>query len=225
MEGIIANLLDKECSSTSDDTHLEEIETIRSDLLQELRTDCSRISSLEQEDAAKVVDRVHLVRPLLLLDIRKLTKSNNQHLKTCPANSTDYVDGLRLLQELCYLSGRLPSSYELQGITFDRKHVIGRGGEAIVYRGQMNKQKVAVREVVMPPKDWCSARGREIIQVRFNGWKHVGDFSSDFFSYYIAKRSLIPGLIIQTFYHSSVSSTKPKYLIQSRSCHMWNGAP
>lgn len=91
-----------------------------------------------------------------------------QHLKDYPADSADRANGLKLLQDLCLASGQPPSSFELHDVTFDRRHVIGQGGEATVYRGRMNNERVAVREVVRSLKDWYSPDGRKIIQVRLN---------------------------------------------------------
>lgn len=65
-----------------------------------------------------------------------------------------------------------PSSFELHSVTFDRRDVVGQGGEATVYRGQMDDQSIVVREVVRPLKAWRSSAGRKIIQVISNELDH-----------------------------------------------------
>ena len=72
---------------------------------------------------------------------------------------------LKKLQDLCSSSGELPSSFVLENVVFDRKDVVGKGGEALVYRGDFNGRKVVVREVVMSERDWRSAHGQKIIKV------------------------------------------------------------
>lgn len=56
-------------------------------------------------------------------------------------------------------------SYELHDVTFDRSKVIGRGGEAIVYRGQLYGTAVVAREVVLSEREWTSQVGRKVLQV------------------------------------------------------------
>lgn len=53
----------------------------------------------------------------------------------------------------------------LNGVTFDRGIVVGKGGEATVYSGNMGNQKVVVREVVMPQSYWRIPAGRKIVKV------------------------------------------------------------
>lgn len=77
----------------------------------------------------------------------------------------DRANSMRLLRDLCSISGQPPSSFELHDVTFDRRDVVGQGGEATVYRGVMNSQPVVVREVVRSLKEWRSSGGRKIIQV------------------------------------------------------------
>ena len=59
----------------------------------------------------------------------------------------------------------LPSSYTLHNVTFDRKDLIGKGGEAAIYSGHFAGQRVVVREVLMPRKNWCLQAGQNIIKV------------------------------------------------------------
>ena len=72
---------------------------------------------------------------------------------------------LKVLQDLCAASEELPSCYKLQNVTFNRRDVIGRGGEASIYSGEFNGQKVALREVVMPQTYWRAPAGRNAIKV------------------------------------------------------------
>lgn len=104
------------------------------------------------------------------------TQFHSQHLRRYPADSTDRANALKLLQDLSLKYGQPPSSFELFDITFDRRDVIGQGGEATVYRGQMNGQLVVVREVVKSEEEWNSPNGRRIIQVIFYGQNCVGSF-------------------------------------------------
>jgi hypothetical protein len=50
-------------------------------------------------------------------------------------------------------------------VTFDRGDVIGRGGEASVYRGNFDGQGVVVREVVMSRSSWRLPAGQNVIKV------------------------------------------------------------
>ena len=76
-----------------------------------------------------------------------------------------YIEGLRLLQDLCMLSGELPSSMWLDRVVFDRGDLIGRGGEVHVYTGKFNGQTIVVREVPQGPEFWKSSAGRDTIKV------------------------------------------------------------
>ncbi|KAF8301399.1 hypothetical protein DL93DRAFT_2160894 [Clavulina sp. PMI_390] len=83
--------------------------------------------------------------------------------------SFDDPDILRLLQDLSGHFLAVPSSFIIKNVTFDRKDVIGRGGEATVYRGsyldETMTRPVVVREVVMPPRDWISPLGRKVTRL------------------------------------------------------------
>lgn len=91
-------------------------------------------------------------------------------MESYPADSNDRANAMKLLQDLCMRSGQPPLSFELHGVTVDREAIVGQGGQATVYHGQMNNQPVVVREVVRSLKDWHSSAGREIIQVIMNIW-------------------------------------------------------
>jgi serine/threonine protein kinase len=85
-----------------------------------------------------------------------------QYLKS---NPVEYAPALRLLQDLCSISGELPSCFRLSDVTFNRGDLVGRGGEASVYAGCLNSQKVVVREVVMRRNFWRSPEGKKVIKV------------------------------------------------------------
>lgn len=80
-------------------------------------------------------------------------------------DSVEYAGIVKALQDLCSFSGKLPAEYELSDVAFDRKDVIGRGGEAVVYRGRMGSQNVVIREVILSPRQWREPVGRKVIQV------------------------------------------------------------
>jgi len=92
----------------------------------------------------------------------------HSYLKRCSNNPTEYARALKLLQDLCSKSGELPSCYRLQNVMFDRRNVVGRGGEVLVYRGHFGGQAVVVREVVKPQRFWRSTAGQKIIKVIAN---------------------------------------------------------
>lgn len=51
-------------------------------------------------------------------------------------------------------------------MTINRRDVVGRGGEALVYAGYFDGQRVVVREVIMPRRNyWRSPDGQRIIKV------------------------------------------------------------
>jgi hypothetical protein len=55
---------------------------------------------------------------------------------------------LKLLQDICAMSGQFPAQYKIDGVEFDRRHGrIGCGGEAAIYRGRYNGKLIAVREI------------------------------------------------------------------------------
>ncbi|KAF8308517.1 kinase-like protein [Clavulina sp. PMI_390] len=75
-----------------------------------------------------------------------------------------YPETLRLLQDLCFHFLATPRAFVLQRIAFNRKDVIGRGGEIIAYSGRLegHSPDVVVREVVMAPSEWESRSGRKV---------------------------------------------------------------
>ncbi|KAF8312064.1 kinase-like protein [Clavulina sp. PMI_390] len=72
---------------------------------------------------------------------------------------------MRLLQDLSSQFNILPACLRIDIITFDRRDVIGRGGEATVYRGQMLQKPVVIREVVMARREWNRPLGRKVTKL------------------------------------------------------------
>lgn len=77
-----------------------------------------------------------------------------------------YANILRKLQDLCSISGELPSSYWIPDVELDRGDIIGRGGEALVFAGYMGLKKVVVREVPKPRQFWRTPAGQNLRKVR-----------------------------------------------------------
>ena len=100
-----------------------------------------------------------------------------QYLRNCSTDPEEYTAALKLLQDLCSRSGQLPSSYLLENVTFDRRDVIGKGGEVSVYQGTYKGREVAVREVVMPRSFWCLPDGKDSIRVILIRHVNVNDTS------------------------------------------------
>jgi len=73
---------------------------------------------------------------------------------------------LRLLQDICSVSGELPSKCFLHGIEVKWRPAIARGGEATIYRGTMGTRAVVVREICAPSNGgWASPSAKQVIQV------------------------------------------------------------
>jgi hypothetical protein len=82
------------------------------------------------------------------------------------SNPTEYTASLKLLQDLCSISGEIPSSFYLKDVTVDRNEQFGGGGEALVYGGRFNGQRVVVREIRTPRRRyWRSPDGQRTIKV------------------------------------------------------------
>ena len=74
-----------------------------------------------------------------------------------------------MLQDLCSVSGEIPSSYYLKDVTVDRCDVVGGGGEALVYGGYCNGRKVVVRQALAPRTNfWRSPDSQTVIKVITN---------------------------------------------------------
>jgi len=67
-------------------------------------------------------------------------------------SSIDRPTILRLLQDVCSASQKLPTQYRIDGVRFDRRDRIGSGGEAAIYRGTHKGDRVAVREIFTHPE-------------------------------------------------------------------------
>lgn len=87
----------------------------------------------------------------------------------------------------------------LENVTFDRRNVVGKGGEVSVYSGDLKGRKVVVREVVMSTSYRGSPEGKEIIKVVMNTKLRLSavayTISSSFFT---GRQSLIRYWITQT---------------------------
>lgn len=86
-------------------------------------------------------------------------------MSNCSADPIVYAVALKKLQDLCSSTGEIPSSFILENVAFDRRNVVGRGGEASVYSGDLHGRKVVVREVVMSASYWRSPAGKKMIKV------------------------------------------------------------
>lgn len=86
-------------------------------------------------------------------------------MKNCSGVPHEYTTALKKLQDLCSSSGELPSSFTLKNVTFDRRNVVGKGGEVSVYKGDLKGRSVVVREVVMSTSYRSSPEGKKIIKV------------------------------------------------------------
>ncbi|KAF8296969.1 kinase-like protein [Clavulina sp. PMI_390] len=66
------------------------------------------------------------------------------------------------MQDLSLYFCSVPTPFILEGVQFDRRTVIGQGGEATIYRGKMGHQDVAIREVFLTPQQRQSSLGRHV---------------------------------------------------------------
>ncbi|KAF8312065.1 hypothetical protein DL93DRAFT_2138789, partial [Clavulina sp. PMI_390] len=96
----------------------------------------NELLDLPQVEKIKLLDQVYL-------DFKSQSDTANGHTET-----------LRLLQDLSHRFGALPTSFQVKDVRFDRRDVIGRGGEATVYRGLLEERTVVIREVVMARREW-----------------------------------------------------------------------
>lgn len=89
-----------------------------------------------------------------------------QYLRCCSPTPTEYATALKLLQDLCSISGEVPACLYLKDVTVNRHDAVGRGGEALIYGGDFNGQKIVAREMLAPWKDyWRSLEGQRTIKV------------------------------------------------------------
>ncbi|KAF8296908.1 kinase-like protein [Clavulina sp. PMI_390] len=72
-----------------------------------------------------------------------------------------YSQTLRAIQEICMEFNVFPSSLDISVIELDRSHVVASGGQAVLYGGRLGGRTIVAREVVMAPRDWMSAHGRQ----------------------------------------------------------------
>lgn len=81
------------------------------------------------------------------------------HLDTGPARQR-----LRLLQDICSLSTRLPKLYWVNDVSRGRRIAIG--GETTVYKARYRSSDAVVREFHPPPhNDWDDDEGKSVFTV------------------------------------------------------------
>jgi hypothetical protein len=89
-----------------------------------------------------------------------------QCLTVLPENEPAQVPILRLLQDVCSESGELPSSYWLKRVTVNWRQCIGKGGEALIFPGYFQDQKIVARQVHKPDsRGWGTEAGQEALKV------------------------------------------------------------
>ncbi|KAF8318093.1 kinase-like protein [Clavulina sp. PMI_390] len=81
------------------------------------------------------------------------------------SHSQERCAALRCLQDFCYYFNSLPSSFNLDKVTFLRSELIGRGGEAAIYRGDRLGKSVVVRETVLTQRQRTEPIGKEIARL------------------------------------------------------------
>jgi len=89
-----------------------------------------------------------------------------KYLRCCSTTPTEYTTVLKLLQDLCSISGEVPACLYLKDVTVDRLDVVGRGGEALIYGGDFDGRRIVAREMLTPWRNyWCSLEGQRTIKV------------------------------------------------------------
>jgi len=95
------------------------------------------------------LDDVRLFRSKILLLLRAETSrvitGVQECLDNCFADGEARSEKLKLLQDMCSLSGQFPETYWLTDVT--KGNLISRGGEATVYKGGQNDRPVVVRQL------------------------------------------------------------------------------
>lgn len=87
-----------------------------------------------------------------------------QCIDGCSLDDGSASNRLKLLQDICSLSGLLPEMYWVKNVSRGRR--VAAGGEATVYKALYQNSNVVLREFHPPPhNDWTEAGGRQISQV------------------------------------------------------------
>ncbi|KAF8312272.1 kinase-like protein [Clavulina sp. PMI_390] len=120
--------------------------------------------------STSLVTRFSIGNPLTMTpaEISDLLNLISKDLRSESFDPSIYGETLRLLQDLCDHFKTIPSSLIVHHVTFDRKHISGRGGETTVYRGRLyrgpSSHDVALREFFIPKRDWKTSLGQRAIQ-------------------------------------------------------------
>ncbi|KAF8309455.1 hypothetical protein DL93DRAFT_1752200 [Clavulina sp. PMI_390] len=106
----------------------------------------------------------------LLSDTEKLEKLEKlgemyNDLEHTPKNAAACDHVLRQLQDLSSETCSVPRALLLERVTFDRKHVLGHGGDVTVYKGTMGKRQVAVREIFLAHNESAGDRKSTIARL------------------------------------------------------------
>lgn len=71
---------------------------------------------------------------------------------------------MRMLQDVCSVTSKLPSVYQMQFPVHEEKR-IASGGESSIYRGIAQSKLVAIRRPHSPNDGWDSEAGQEALKV------------------------------------------------------------
>ncbi|KAF8301357.1 hypothetical protein DL93DRAFT_2173334 [Clavulina sp. PMI_390] len=85
------------------------------------------------------------------------------NLQNHAPGSVEYPHALRLLQDCCSHASALPTQLKIENVMISKLQLLGRGGEAVLYKGQMDGRNIVIREPI-PAGEWGSLQGGEIIQ-------------------------------------------------------------
>ena len=141
---------------------------LRDDLLQILVTPRLKAQALglRHSEAARFNELIHRVCCNSSHMPVKLNVTFYQCLTALPENEPAQVPMLRLLQDVCSESGELPSSYWLKRVTVNWRKCIGKGGEALIFPGSFQDQKVVARQIHKPDsRGWGTESGQEALKV------------------------------------------------------------
>ncbi|KAF8317568.1 kinase-like protein [Clavulina sp. PMI_390] len=159
-------------SDSEDSEHeLENFPSIPPSILRKVGVDPDHhLDQLSSDKVAGLLDEIYKVRGPSNTNARHnplMVPMGSQNLQGQSDDRSGPAQTLKLLQDSCLHFLALPTSFKAGNVEFDRNDVIGRGGEATVYRGRMAGRTVVVREVVMAPWEWKGPSGRRITQLIF----------------------------------------------------------
>lgn len=118
--------------------------------LDDVRLFRSNILLLPRAETGRVITGVQEVCPVCCQDMSStfelfLSCHSIQCLDSCFTDGEARSEKLKLLQDICSLSGQFPETYWLTDVT--KGNLISRGGEATVYKGGQNDRTVVVRQL------------------------------------------------------------------------------